>query len=886
MIDAPIRVLTIDDEQYVRKSIRYFLEDCDYDVIEAENGKIGLAMFHEHRPDLVLVDLRMPEVDGLEVLSKIQASDPEVPVIVVSGNGAMRDVVEALRLGAWDYLVKPIEDLSVLKHALDKAMERARLVRENRQYREHLEEIVALRTGELEEANQGLQNLINRLHRVVETTRHISGFSRMDRFGPRLLEEFGFHMSASGGSLYVRRGEGFELVHSLDPGHAVKSITLPPPGGSILFDAFTTTSALLIEDVEQWEKSRSGWLGYESGSALVFPLLGEEDKVIGLLSLHSRKNHSFTMEDKEIGSVLASYSGEALAAAWAATAVKESEERKELALQGASLGMWDWNVPLGTMIFDKRSEEILGYGPNQLEETVETWESHVHEEDLEVARHTLDTHLKGLTPHFQCEYRVQTRDGFVRWVMDRGRVVSRDENGEPVRVTGTHLDITDRKEAEIALKASEEKFRAILENNPVPMIITDAMTRVENINRAFMEQFAYEASDILEMSRFWQCAFPDEEQRLAAMDIWSEAVRGLASSATIEWRITRGDGNTRDVEVKVMTLGTLTVTALNDVTERKLAERRVRELNQELAIRVQTRTAQLEATREKLEDANQRAGMADIATGTIHNIGNILTSFNVSTGEVSSRLENSKIRSLVVAGELLNQHRDNLVDYLTNDPKGRQIPDYFLAVGKRISKEYEQLKQEIASLSNSIDIMRDVITTQQSYARQVDNSERVALADIVEHAIKLQKHTLERCHADIIRDFQVREVGNYPRVKLTHVLINLIKNACEAMEGNAEMGRLCQLKIKLGAESERYYIAVTDNGHGIGPDALKKMFKHGFTTKPTGHGFGLHTSCHWMHELGGSMQVNSEGLDKGATFIMYFPEGKRAASVKGCPDRI
>lgn len=882
MHDMPIQVLTIDDEKYVRKSIRYFLEDCDYEVLEAENGREGLEKYFSLMPDMVLVDLRMPEVDGLEVLSKIHNHDPETPVIVVSGNGAMRDVVEALRLGAWDYLIKPISDLSVLKHAIDKALERARLLRENRRYREHLEEIVALRTGELEDANAGLQLLINRLHQVVETTRRISGLSRLDRFGERLLVEFGSHMSAGGGSLYVREAQCFRLVSALDPGHAPEEIPMPPPKESVLYAAFRSAQPMLIEDIEKWDCKRSGWPGYESGSVLVFPLLGEEDKVLGLLSLHAKKERPFSLEDKEIGAVLASYSGEALAAARATTALKNSEERKKLALDGASLGMWDWDVPSGSMVFDKRTEQILGYTPGELEETVECWEAHVHEDDLAGARETLEVHLEGDTPHFQCEYRVRTKSGEVRWIMDRGRVVDRDASGQPVRVTGTHLDITDRKEAELALKQSETKFRTILQHNPVPMIISDVQGNVDHINDAFINQFEYYPDSISNLDEFWEMAFPNETVREEAIHVWSEAASNHARDTVIHWRISRGSGDTRDVEVRVMDLGALTVTALNDVTEHKIAEGRIRELNQELALRVKTRTAQLEATREKLEDATHRAGMADLATGTIHNIGNILTSVNVSTEDLSSRLEKSKIKSLVVAGELLKQHEENLTEFITQDPKGKQIPNYFLRLGEKIKEEYEQLKEEIASLHGSIDIMRDVITAQQTYARKVDNSEHVAIVDLVEHAIKLQKHTLERSGTQLIRDFRETAVGNYPRVKLTHVLINLIKNACEAMEGNTD-NKPC-LIIEIGFKDENRYISVKDNGSGIEPEVMNRIFKHGFTTKSTGHGFGLHTCNRWMQELGGSMDVVSEGRGQGATFTMYFPDASTVHKQEDSPN--
>jgi len=145
-------ILTIDDEENIRDSFRLFLEDFDYTVVEACNGREGLEIFQREKPDLVLCDLRMPEVDGLEVLERIKEESPDTPIIVVSGTGVIGDAIEAIRRGAWNYLLKPIQDMSVLLHAISQAMERARLIVENRAYQEHLEDEVAKRTMDLQKA--------------------------------------------------------------------------------------------------------------------------------------------------------------------------------------------------------------------------------------------------------------------------------------------------------------------------------------------------------------------------------------------------------------------------------------------------------------------------------------------------------------------------------------------------------------------------------------------------------------------------------------------------------------------------------------------------------------------------------------------------------------
>ena len=133
------KILVIDDETYIRDSVIGFLEDFSFKVIDAENGRIGLERFEKENPDLVLCDLRMPEMDGLEVLASVRQKKPKIPIIIISGAGNISDTVEALRLGAWDYIIKPIQDMNVLYHAVNKAFERAQLIREKYQYQKDLE---------------------------------------------------------------------------------------------------------------------------------------------------------------------------------------------------------------------------------------------------------------------------------------------------------------------------------------------------------------------------------------------------------------------------------------------------------------------------------------------------------------------------------------------------------------------------------------------------------------------------------------------------------------------------------------------------------------------------------------------------------------------------
>lgn len=137
----PVRILIIDDEERAREILVAYLEDSGFQVLQASDGQAGIERCRREPPDLVLCDLRMPGMDGLQVLATVTREFPELPILVVSGLGGMSDAIQALKLGAWDYVTKPIEDMAVLEHAIDHALERARLRRENREYREHLEAV-------------------------------------------------------------------------------------------------------------------------------------------------------------------------------------------------------------------------------------------------------------------------------------------------------------------------------------------------------------------------------------------------------------------------------------------------------------------------------------------------------------------------------------------------------------------------------------------------------------------------------------------------------------------------------------------------------------------------------------------------------------------------
>ncbi|MGD9686630.1 MAG: response regulator [Desulfobacter sp.] len=327
-----MKVLVIDDEKHIRQSLSDYLEDNDYDVITAENGQQGLGFISSEKPDLVLLDLRMPEMDGIDVLRQGKKIMPDLPMIVISGANRIGDVVKALQYGAWDYLEKPIHNFTALDHSINLALEKARLIRENRAYQEHLERMVKERTRELENANTHLSNINERLHKIVETTQRLHACVKMEHFGKKVLEEFAGHMTATGGSLYLLEENGLRLVHSLISEHTPEFIPFPLPEDSVFKTVLEQGQALLVHNIEKENTYlHSGWPGYSNGSFLAFPIREDFGNPIGIITLYNKQTPPFVDQDKEIGAILSSYCCETI------RAIKAFEEskKKEIQLQQA-----------------------------------------------------------------------------------------------------------------------------------------------------------------------------------------------------------------------------------------------------------------------------------------------------------------------------------------------------------------------------------------------------------------------------------------------------------------------------------------------------------------------------------------------------------------------
>jgi len=305
-------------------------------------------------------------------------------------------------------------------------------------------------------------------------------------------------------------------------------------------------------------------------------------------------------------------------------------------------------------------------------------------------------------------------------------------------------------------------------------------------------------------------------------------------------------------------------------TDLKNAESALRESNLDLEKRVIDRTKELKEAQTMALESAHAAGMAEISTGMLHNIGNIVNSVNISTEELAEITASLKVKELNKANQLLQEQLPNLAHFFTEDPRGKALISYYSTLGEAFKLSQDKQTQEILRMRKQLSLINDVISTQQQYAKKDLYLEVISLKELLEDVLNLQEKTLENHHIQIIKnipkdDFLVK----IQRVKIAHVLMNLIKNAIEAMESIPADERILTLTIERLTNSE-VCIKVIDKGCGISQENLTKIFIHGFTTKQTGHGFGLHSCANAMTEIGGRLEVNSPGPNQGAEFVMIF----------------
>jgi PAS domain S-box-containing protein len=279
---------------------------------------------------------------------------------------------------------------------------------------------------------------------------------------------------------------------------------------------------------------------------------------------------------------------------------------------------------------------------------------------------------------------------------------------------------------------------------------------------------------------------------------------------------------------------------------------------------------QLAALHKELLETSRQAGMAEVATGVLHNVGNVLNSVNVSSTLVCERLRKSEVKTVTMLADLLRQHEHDLPDFLTSDPKGRAVPGFIQQLATELEREREESRQELERIAKNIEHIKEIVAMQQSYARVAGVTENLSPVELIEDALQLDAAGLARHGVHVSREYGEVPPVTVDRHKVLQILINLFRNARQSLDESRPERK--QLVIGIARNGHNTVkISVTDNGTGISSENLTRIFSLGFTTRRDGHGFGLHSGSLAAREMGGSLLAQSDGPGRGATFILELP---------------
>jgi PAS domain S-box-containing protein len=410
-------------------------------------------------------------------------------------------------------------------------------------------------------------------------------------------------------------------------------------------------------------------------------------------------------------------------------------------------------------------------------------------------------------------------------------------------------------EERLNAEARETQLGRILEQSVNEIYIFDRQSlRFLEVNRGALNNLGYTLEEITRLSPLY--LFRDFTVD-TFVKMLKPLVSGKAESMSFQADHCRKDGSTYPVEVHLQlsewqSRPAYIVIAL-DITERRAVE------------------AERDSAQRQLVKASRIAGMAEIATGVLHNVGNILNSVNVSATLIQEKVSMSRTANVGKVAELLHQNEGQLGTFFESDSKGRMLPGYLKNLAQTLCDDETAVLEEIRTLTTNIAHIKEIVQMQQSYAKVSGATESLCVSELLDEALKVESDGLERHEIAVVRDYGELPLILTERHRLMQIIVNLISNAKNAMV-EADLPEK-QLTISTDVSDGHVCIACSDTGMGIAAENLAKIFTHGFTTRKAGHGFGLHSSALAAKELGGTLTVDSSGVGKGATFTVRIPVG-------------
>jgi two-component system NtrC family sensor kinase len=397
----------------------------------------------------------------------------------------------------------------------------------------------------------------------------------------------------------------------------------------------------------------------------------------------------------------------------------------------------------------------------------------------------------------------------------------------------------------------------IIKNNPIEVILTDQrMPEMTGVD--FLEKVRELNPNLI---RIIVSAYTDVESIIQAIN-----------TGKVFYYITKpwSENEVRQIidgSIRIFRLENQNRTLFADLKNNQIE---LKELNDNLEIKIQERTKALEMVQQQLYTTAHMAGMSQVATNVIHNVGNILTSINVSVDIVLNQLNYSTLSNLKQCSKIFEKPKNELLEFIGKDSKGALVPEYIINLTQSLQEEHENYINEIQSIQKNIQIVNHIITTQQSLTGSASQIQEVDVLEIIEEALNICSSDIVNYNITIKREFEKLNRVTLNKIKLLQILINLIANARDSLIASSKENKIITLILSSNS-ADKFQIKVCDNGVGIDHAHLKNIFLFGFTTKSTGHGFGLHSCVTTIAEMKGTITVASAGLEKGACFTIELP---------------
>ncbi|MEM6363842.1 MAG: PAS domain S-box protein, partial [Planctomycetota bacterium] len=457
---------------------------------------------------------------------------------------------------------------------------------------------------------------------------------------------------------------------------------------------------------------------------------------------------------------------------------------------------------------------------------------------------------------FNVEIVNYAKSGKPYWISREVRPI-RDGDGAVNRFIAIEMNITEKKEREMQL----DMLKNAVDYCNDSMFLIDSQRRIIDVNLKATFSLEYEREELVGML-FDEVV--DGEQSQINVNTYLRC----GVSVMLEETHRTKSGKILPVEVSVTPVvhdgEQYCCIFARDVSERRKNEREREKLADELQI------------------AARQAGMAEVATGVLHNVGNILNSVNVSAGVIKKRFEQSSVDRLEKLAEMTNKLEGDFVGFVNHDQRGPLIPQYIDRLAHAFRKEQQKVEQELSEMTENISHIKEVIAMQQSMAKSRGVIQKVALGDLINSAINANKSEIVGHNIRLVVDVPEKEIlVQTDKHKVIMILVNLIKNARESVvDADNETPKISVMAVPRyeNSQLDGVSIYVEDNGLGIPKERIDAIFQHGKTTKRYGHGFGLHSSANAAMQLNASLTAQSEGVGCGATFILALPVNSTAPS--------